>query len=104
MAAENSVVEDGERSLLAEIPKAVPVISLADALDHERVKTPVKESGGKISQEFIYLYPPGIPILAPGERITEDILERIQWYDYKGLSVQGPSDPSLSSIITVAEE
>ena len=104
MAAENSVVEDGERSLLAEIPKAVPVISLADALDREGVKMPVKESSGKISQEFIYLYPPGIPILAPGEQITEDILKRIQWYDYKGLSVQGPSDPSLSSIITVAEE
>ena len=57
-----------------------------------------------VSQEFVYLYPPGIPILAPGERITKDILERIAWYQSMGLSVQGLSDPSLYSIITVAEE
>lgn len=104
MAAKNQVVEDNERSLLAEIPRAVTVTSLAYALDCDGRKIPVEESNGKISQEFVYLYPPGIPILAPGERITEDILERIRWYGYKGLSVQGLSDPSLSSIITVAEE
>ena len=61
-------------------------------------------SAGSVSREFIYLYPPGIPVLAAGEEITEDVLEREAWYEAMGLSVQGLEDPSLSTIITVAEK
>lgn len=88
---------------LSELPRAVSEAFMAKALemDSERIKLP--ESAGRTSKEFIYLYPPGIPILAPGERITEEILERVSWYRELGFSVQGPSDKTLSYIITVAE-
>ena len=89
---------------LSKLPKAIPAIRLSDAMDRKGQRVTFKDSLNMVSQEFVYLYPPGIPILAPGERITKDILERIAWYQSMGLSVQGLSDPSLYSIITVAEE
>ncbi len=91
-------------SMLAKLPKAVFAMTLAEAMDRRGVKIKFSDSLDCISQEFVYLYPPGIPVLAPGERITKEILERISWYQAMGLSVQGLSDPSLYSIITVAEE
>ena len=91
-------------TVLAKIPKSVPAMKLADAVDGKGQRITLKDSLNMISQEFVYLYPPGIPILAPGERITKEVLERIAWYRSMGLSVQGLSDPSLYSIITVAEE
>lgn len=89
---------------LSKLPKAISAIRLADAMDRKGQRVTFKDCLNMVSQEFVYLYPPGIPILAPGERITKDILERIAWYQSMGLSVQGLSDPSLYSIITVAEE
>lgn len=97
------VVENGHGNRY-EMPRAVPVLTLTEAMDQKGVPTALGNSVNKISQEFVYLYPPGIPILAPGERITEEILERILWYQKMGFSVQGLSDMSVSSIITVAEE
>ncbi len=41
-------------------------------------KLPISDSAGHISSEFVMCYPPGIPILAPGERITEEILDFIR--------------------------
>ena len=43
-------------------------------------------------------YPPGIPILAPGERITEAILEYISYAKAKGCSMTGPEDPDINNI------
>jgi len=100
---------DGKKYLekeaqLAKIPKAVQVMKLGEAVDLKGQRITFKDSIHMVSQEFVYLYPPGIPILAPGEKITKEILERISWYQSMGFSVQGLSDPSLYSIITVAEE
>ena len=61
-----------------------------------------EKSAGCISKEFVYLYPPGIPILVPGERISEEAVFRILEYQAEGLSVQGTSDPSVSTILAVA--
>lgn len=58
---------------------------------------------GKISKEFIYLYPPGIPILAPGEIITEEIIENVTRYEKMGLNVQGLSDKKYHTIMVVRE-
>lgn len=89
---------------LAKIPKAVSVLKLGAAMDLKGQRITLKDSLHMVSQEFVYLYPPGIPILAPGEKITKEILDRISWYQSMGFSVQGLSDPSLYSIMTVAEE
>ena len=101
---DKTLEEKKKISLLSELPLAVPVMSLAQAIHSNGRKTELYHSEGFVSKEFIYLYPPGIPILAPGERITKEILDRVKWYMEKGLSIQGLTDPIVSSIITVAEE
>ena len=48
--------------------------------------------------------PPGIPILAPGERITKEILEYIQYAKAKGCSMTGPEDPDIEHINILTQE
>lgn len=52
----------------------------------------LSESTGRIAAEYIYLYPPGIPLLVPGERINGELLARLSEYREKGLSLQGLQD------------
>ena len=56
---------------------------------------PLKESAGRICSEFVMCYPPGIPILAPGELITEEIIAYILYAKEKGCSMQGTQDPYM---------
>ena len=56
------------------------VVSLREAYDGEKETVPLKESEGRISGEFLYLYPPGIPLLMPGERISRDVLGRVAFF------------------------
>ena len=48
--------------------------------------------------EFVMCYPPGIPILAPGERITAEILDYIQYAKAKGCTMTGPEQPDIQRI------
>ena len=49
-------------------------------------------------------YPPGIPILAPGERITREILDYIRYAKEKGCSMTGPEDPEIEEINILTQE
>ena len=64
---------------------------------------PLKESAGLVCSEFVMCYPPGIPILAPGERITEEILDYIVYAKDKGCSMTGPEDPDIQRINVIDE-
>ena len=46
--------------------------------------------------------PPGIPILAPGERITAEILDYIEYAKAKGCSMTGPEDPDILRLNVLA--
>lgn len=48
-----------------------------------------KESAGKIAGEYAYLYPPGIPIVVPGERISKEAAELLAFYEEMGFSIEG---------------
>lgn len=61
-------------------------------------KLPIKDSAGHVSSEFVMCYPPGIPILAPGERITEEILSYIEYCKEKGCFLTGTEDSNIMSI------
>ena len=56
---------------------------------------PLQESVGHICTEFVMCYPPGIPILAPGELITPEILAYIKYAKKKGCSLTGPEDMNI---------
>ena len=56
---------------------------------------PIKDSVGCVCSEFVMCYPPGIPILAPGELITKEILDYIEYAKEKGCSMTGPEDADI---------
>lgn len=56
---------------------------------------PLEQTARRICSEFVMCYPPGIPILAPGEEITEDILDYIVYAKEKGCSMTGPEDAGI---------
>ena len=58
----------------------------------EKISLPIRAAEGKICTEFVMCYPPGIPILAPGELITKEIIEYILYAKAKGCSMQGTED------------
>ncbi|HHT56298.1 aminotransferase class I/II-fold pyridoxal phosphate-dependent enzyme [Herbinix luporum] len=62
---------------------------------------PIKDSKGKISGEFVMAYPPGIPILAPGERITDEIIDYITFAKDKGSNLMGTQDMKVENILVV---
>jgi len=59
---------------------------------------PIEQTNGRICGEFVMCYPPGIPILAPGEMITGEIIDYILYAKEKGCSMQGPEDPFVNNI------
>ena len=61
-------------------------VSPQDAFYADKESLPIMETDGRICSEFVMCYPPGIPILAPGERITKDILDYNQYAREKGCS------------------
>lgn len=64
-------------------------IPLSIAWDREKEYVPLTESEGRYVGEFVNLYPPGVPLLVPGEKITGDLLRRMQDWMKQGLTVQG---------------
>jgi len=71
------------------------VHSLQDAFYAKDEALPIEETLGRVSGEFVMCYPPGIPILAPGERVTEAVLRYIAYAKEKGCSMTGPEDPDI---------
>ena len=79
------------------------VITPQQAFYSKKRSLPIESSSGYICCEFVMCYPPGIPILAPGERITKDIIEYICYAKEKGCFMTGPEDMQVE-YINVLEE
>ena len=79
------------------------VISPQEAFYARKKSVPLKESAGLVCSEFVMCYPPGIPILAPGERITEEILQYIEFAKKKGCSMTGPEDAKIENLNVLDE-
>lgn len=61
----------------------------------EKESLPLEKAKGRVCSEFVMCYPPGIPILAPGEEITDRIIEYILYAKEKGCSLTGPEDEKI---------
>lgn len=64
----------------------------------------IEASSGEICGEFVMCYPPGIPILAPGEKITDDILSYIAYAKEKGCFMTGTEDMKIENINVVCDD
>jgi arginine/lysine/ornithine decarboxylase len=79
-----------------------PVLLPRDAFFGPTEPVPVRESIGRICAEQITPYPPGIPALIPGERITEGIVDYLQTGLKAGMVLPDPADQSLETIKVTA--
>ncbi|MFD1776123.1 aminotransferase class I/II-fold pyridoxal phosphate-dependent enzyme [Paenibacillus rhizophilus] len=90
--------------LKVQVPE-IPQLALTprDAFYADTELVPFKESADRIIAEFIYVYPPGIPILLPGEVITQDNIHYILDHVEIGLPVKGPEDRTLTHVKVIVE-
>ena len=78
------------------------VVMIPSEIDgYELDKKELANSEGEVAAEYIYLYPPGIPILVPGERISKAFIEQLTEYKLAGLSLRGMQDRSGTFIEVV---
>jgi len=58
-----------------------------DAYEAKEKKCSLKEAEGKISKEMIMIYPPGIPLIIPGEVFTKEVINQLLYYKKKGVNI-----------------
>lgn len=107
----NSLIEIDERLSSVKVPGkslepreqegrlfSVPKVfcSLNRAWDSEKETVLLRSAEGKVAGEFINLYPPGIPIIVPGEIISSDLIDKLEEFLNKGMNVQGIFDVGSS--------
>lgn len=73
-------------------------MSIAEAMEHPSDTIPLNIAIDKVSQEYLYLYPPGIPLIAPGEVIDKKLLEDICKIKEQGLHLEGLFDMTNTRI------
>lgn len=80
-----------------------PLVAMTpqEAFYAKKKSIPLDESEGQICSEFVMCYPPGIPILAPGEYITKDITQYIAYAKEKGCFMTGTEDIHIKNINVV---
>ena len=87
----------------AKVPQTQAVLPLRDVFYRAKKAVPLAEAAGKICGEQVSFYPPGIPVLLPGELVTEEIIAYCRAQKELGLPVSGPADSSLQTIRVIAD-
>ncbi len=70
----------------------------------KKESVPLSGAAGRVCGEFVMCYPPGIPILAPGEVVTPEIIRYISYAREKGCSMQGMEDPGVKRLNVLVGE
>jgi arginine/lysine/ornithine decarboxylase len=89
------------RSSGAAVAAAEQAMSPREAFFSPSRAIPLAQSSGEISTELVIPYPPGIPVLAPGEVITDEKVAYLDEGIAHGMYISGPADPKLKSIRVV---
>lgn len=101
---ENARDEKTEKIRSIHIAPAEQVLSVAEGMEESTKEVLLESSEGLISAEYAYLYPPGIPVLAPGERISRGFLQQTADWKKQGIRLQGLSDYRQEKIRVVKEQ
>lgn len=97
-----SFTEDDIINNDAEVPEIIYSIAESSVKTHKWIK--LVDAEGKIVADYVNLYPPGIPLLAPGERISKAMIELLQKYEKKNLHIQGLTGTQKETKIKILEE
>lgn len=77
------------------------VFTIAETEEHPQQRILLEEAEGRISAEYIYLYPPGIPLIVPGEEICRELIQYLSECREAGLSLQGMRDYSGKTVSVI---
>lgn len=94
--------KDPSRLLKTEYIEPIVDATPKEAFYSKKKSLPIEDCAGKTVAEFVMSYPPGIPILAPGERVTREILNYIKYAKKKGCQITGPEDMSIRRLQVMA--
>jgi arginine decarboxylase len=72
------------------------IVSPRDAFYSPKKIMPLRQCTGEIAGEMVMAYPPGIPVICMGERITADIIDYIERLKEEQCHLQGPADPNVN--------
>ena len=89
---------------LVPLPDSEAVVSLSprEAVYAPQERMDFSRSAGRICAETVTCYPPGIPVLFPGERITPAAITYCQALERQGFAITGPEDPTMKTVGVVA--
>lgn len=85
-------------------PSPEMIVSPRDAFYSPTKSIPLKCAAGEIAAEMLMAYPPGIPVILPGERITSDLIDYINFLKAQGCTLQGTADPQVNCIRVLGSE
>ena len=98
----------GKGGSISKFSRALPplpaaLVSPRDAFYGETKTVTLDAAEGEISAEMIMAYPPGIPLICPGERFTREIIDYVRILKAEGLILQGTEDPHLEQVKVLAQ-
>lgn len=80
------------------------ILTIGQAMDVNQEPVPFPQSTGRVFCEYLYLYPPGIPLIVPGERMTRTLADQVTELMQAGYEVEGACDHSLKTVFCMAEK
>lgn len=107
MESIDAQLTDVEQSADTILYKTLPEhkMNIAEAREHKRVDISFEDAIGKISGSYIYVYPPGIPIVTPGEVLSLDVMQEIKAAMDSKLNIKGITmDEKGRSYVNVIRE
>lgn len=76
----------------------IAVCPIAQAVDSPHEAVAIQDTAGRVSAEYLYLYPPGIPLLVPGELISEQLLCDLSELRARGMRPEGLRDAAAAHV------
>lgn len=95
--------KDPSRLLKMEYIDPIVDATPKEAFYAQKKSLPLEETVGETAAEFLMCYPPGIPVLAPGERVTKEILDYIRYAKKKGCQITGPEDMTINRLQVIRD-
>ena len=96
--------EAAERLACAQAGGAPGNLSVRQTFQRETVSLKLEDAVDRINAELLYCYPPGVPLAFPGERLSQEVFEYIKTQASYGGSIQGASDPTLETVLTILDD
>ena len=80
---------DVDADTIRKLPRAHIVCNVEAARELSGTFLSWQQAVGHVALEYAYLYPPGCPLTVPGERVSQEVADMLQWYYEQGFDIEG---------------